>query len=74
MENVGFARPDGNRKENTCVTLELLKHEENTGVAWERMENAWKTQVLRWNIWKTQGSLSICVGTYGKRKGNISVA
>ena len=33
------------------------KHKENTGVAWEPMDNSRKTHVLRRILWKTQGNI-----------------
>ena len=39
---------------------EPMKRKENTGFAWEPMENTWKQMC--------------CVGTYGKRNGNTGVA
>ena len=51
-----------------CVKT-TQKHKENTGVAWEPIENTTKTFVLRRNIW-SQGKHGCCVGTYGNNKEN----
>ena len=50
------------------------KRKENTGVAWEPIENARETQVLRVSLWKPQGKHTCCVETYGKRINKTRVA
>ena len=40
----------------------------------EALENTLKTKVLRRNQWKTTRKHKFCVGTYGKRKGNIGLS
>ena len=49
-----------------CVGI-YRKRIENTGVAWERIKKATQTQVLRGNLWKTQGKHMFRVGTYEKQ-------
>ena len=57
-----------------CCVGTYRKRKENAGAAWEPMENAKKTQVLRWNRWKTQGKHRCCVGTNGKHMENVCFA
>ena len=50
------------------------KRNGNKGFASEPIENAKKTQVLRWNQWKMKRRQMFYVGTYGKRKENKRAA
>ena len=40
------------------------KRNENIGVAWEPIENQWKTQVLRGNIMKNARKTQVLLGIY----------
>ena len=54
------------------VALEPMEnHKGNKQNAWEPIENVLKTHILRGNLLKRKGKHWFCVGTYGKRKGNI---
>ena len=50
--------------ENTGVASEFIKQlNGNNGFAWEVLEDAWKAQVLRWNLRTTRGKQMSPFGT-----------
>ena len=62
------------KKTHMCCVGNDWKRKENISLAWEEVEHARKTQVLRGNLWKTHGKHKCCVGTYRRRKEKTGVA
>ena len=66
-ENIGvvWKRIENKRKHLFCIGTNG-KHKDNTCVAWEPIEHARKTQVLRRNLWKTTRKEWFWFRTYEK--------